>query len=131
MFAERPAEGVAHTAQKRTQPLLCVPICRLRRRRCRNGGTHPPKRLINPPAGEEPERSEGGGEVKEGESGRATGGSDKRPRLNNTHEQASYDQLDARRRAIAHTAQITPGSAQQCRTPLFDRAKEGARNERS
>ena len=111
MFAERPAEGVAHTAQKRTQPLLCPPLCRLRRRRCRNDGGHTPERLINPPAGEVPERSEGGGEVKEGESGRATAGSDKRPRLNNPHEQASYGQLGGRRRAIAHTAQITPGSA--------------------
>ena len=105
MFAERPAEGVAHTAQKRTQPLLCPPLCRLRRRRCRNDGGHTPERLINPPAGEVPERSEGGGEVKEGESGRATAGSDKRPRLNNTHEQASYGQFGGRRRAIAHTAQ--------------------------
>ena len=26
MFAERTAEGVAHTAQKRTQPLLCPPL---------------------------------------------------------------------------------------------------------
>ena len=43
------------------------------------------RRHINTPAGEEPERSEGGGEVKEGESGRATAGSDKRPRLNNNH----------------------------------------------
>ena len=88
MFAERPAEGEAHTAQKRTQPLLCVPICRLRRRRCRNGGTHTPKRHIKPPAGEVPERSEGGGEAREGESGRATAWSDKRPRPSNTHEEA-------------------------------------------
>ena len=42
------------------------------------------RRHSNPPAGEVPERSEGGGEVKEGESGRATGGSDKRPRLSNS-----------------------------------------------
>ena len=55
---------------------------------------------MNPPAGEVPERSEGGGEVKEGESGRATAGSDKRPRLNNTHEQASYGQLGGRRTAL-------------------------------
>ena len=69
------------------------------------------KDILNPPWGEVPERSEGGGEVKEWESGRATAGSDKRPRLNNTHEQASYGQLGGRRREIAHTAQITPGSA--------------------
>ena len=66
---------------------------------------------INPPAGEVPERSEGGGEVKEGESGRATAGSDKRPRLNNTHEQASYGQLGVRRTALADTAQKRLGSA--------------------
>ena len=69
------------------------------------------RRHINPPAGEVPERSEGGGEVKEGESGRATAGSDKRPRLNNTHEQASYGQLGAKRTALADTAQKRLGSA--------------------
>ena len=85
MSAQRTA--LADTAQEMTQPLLCVPLCRLRRRRCRNDGTHAPKGHINPPAGEVPERSEGGGEAREGESGRATAGSDKRPRPSNTHEQ--------------------------------------------
>ena len=93
MFAERPAEGAAHTAQKRTQPLLCVPICRLRLRRCRHGGTQTRKRHIKSPWGEVPERSEGGGEAREGESGRATAGSDKRPRPSNTHEEANRHPL--------------------------------------
>ena len=86
----------------------------------------PPERLIKPPAGEVPERSEGGGEVKEGESGRATAGSDKRPRLNNTHEQASYGQLGGRRRAIAHTAQKRLGSAEQCLDTAFSSDRGGA-----
>ena len=126
MFAERPAEGVAHTAQKRTQPLLCPPLCRLRRRRCRNDGGHTPKRLIKPPAGEVPERSEGGGEVKEGESGRATAGSDKRPRLNNTHDIASYGQLGGRRTALADTALKRLGSAKQCLDTAFSSDRGGA-----
>ena len=76
MFAERPADGFADTAQKRTQPLLCPPLCRLRRRRCRNDGGHTPKRLINPPAG-------GGARAQRGR-GRGEGGgkrqSDRRER---------------------------------------------------
>ena len=46
-----------------------------------------PSRHIKSPWGEVPERSEGGGVAREGESGRATAGSDKRPRPSNTHEQ--------------------------------------------
>ena len=86
-----------------------------------------PTRHINSPWGEVTERSEGGGEAREGNSGRATAGSDKRPRPSNTHEQGSFGTADGE----ADTAQILPGSAEQCLEPLFVRATEGAQRERS
>ena len=116
----------------------CVPICRLRCRRCRNGGTHTRKRHIKSPWGEVPERSEGGGEAREGESGRATAGSDKRPRPSNTHEQwrqreavmfveASSKGLRDGNKAdgFADTAQITQGGVPpylRARCVLYGRA---------
>ena len=67
---------------------LCAPMRRQSRRLAGAAVRTAARRHIKPPAGEVPERSEGGGEVKEGESGRATAGSDKRPRPSNTHEEA-------------------------------------------
>ena len=50
---------------------LCAPMRRQSRRLAGAAVRTAASRHIKPPAGEVPERSEGGGEAKEGESGRA------------------------------------------------------------
>ena len=105
MFAERPADGEADTAIKRTQPLFVRADAQAEPQACRSGGTHNTHKTYKSPWGEVPERSEGGGEAREGESGRATVGSDKRLRPSNSQEEGSFSKADG---ACADTAQITP-----------------------